>query len=146
MTSPTTNRAAQIKRREKNWSSHTIEIGTCEFESVRDPLWCHLLLLSLISQHDRTSSTVYFFARWQIDEYRYITFVLRIMFNLFFNKQKIELKKKKKNLFLSRDDFVCQIEHIHIIKRACQYEISYLSIYVHIYIYRKERFFFLFLY
>lgn len=34
--------------------------------------------------------------------------------------------------------------HIHIIKRACQYEISYLSIYVHIYIYRKERFYFFF--
>jgi hypothetical protein len=41
-------------------------------------------------------------------------------------------------------DFVCQIEHIYTIKRACQYEISYLSIYVHIYIYRKEKFFFFF--
>jgi hypothetical protein len=55
------------------------------------------------------------------------------MFNLFFSKQ-------NKNIL--EYYFVCQIEHIHTIKRACQYEISYLSIYI--YIYRMRFFFFLY--
>ena len=47
------------------------------------------------------------------------------MFNLFFNKQ-IDDEEKAATIFLSII-FVCQIEHIYTIKRACQYEISYLS-------------------